>query len=180
MVTLEQVKLLETKVAKTIDFVNRITEENALLKGKLDDYQKRIDELEVLIQCFKDDQGRIEDGILSALDRLSQFEAAIERSISPEKAAELPADVPADTEETPPPLPDSGESGAEADQEPDPLTNRSEPEAFPGKLFVEDEGEEADEEILFVTGGEGEGAEPEPGEAVPSEVPAESVELDIF
>ncbi|MDR2404088.1 MAG: cell division protein ZapB [Spirochaetaceae bacterium] len=168
MVTLEQVKLLETKVAKTIDFVNRITEENTFLKGKLDDYQKRIDELEVLIQSFKNDQGRIEDGILSALDRLSQFEAAMERSIFPEKTAESAAEA------------EAGESGAEPDQEPEPVISQSEPEAFPGKLFVEDEGEESDEEILFAAGGEGERAGPEAGESVPPVVPAESVELDIF
>jgi hypothetical protein len=165
MVTLEQVKLLETKVAKTIDFVNRITDENTLLKGKLDDYQKRINELEVLIQRFKDDQGRIEDGILSALDRLSQFEADLERSISPEKTAE------------PPPPPAAAEG--EPDQEPEPPVS-SEPEAFPGKLFVEDEGEEADEDLLFAAGGEGEKAESEPGEEAPADVPGESVELDIF
>lgn len=89
MVTLEQVKLLESKVGKAIDYVNRLTEENTLLKEKLAGYQQRIDELEVLIKQFKDDQGRIEDGILSALDRLNQFEDAIERGIAqviPEKA----------------------------------------------------------------------------------------------
>jgi predicted nuclease with TOPRIM domain len=87
MVTLEQIKLLETKVARAIDIVTRITGENAYLKGKLENYQKRIDELEVLIQRFKEDQGRIEDGILSALDRLNEFEAAMENSIAPAKPA---------------------------------------------------------------------------------------------
>ncbi|MDR1353235.1 MAG: cell division protein ZapB [Treponema sp.] len=91
MVTLEQIKLLETKVARAIDIVTRITGENAYLKGKLENYQKRIDELEVLIQRFKEDQGRIEDGILSALDRLNEFEAAMENSIAPAKpVAEKP------------------------------------------------------------------------------------------
>ncbi|MDR0710467.1 MAG: cell division protein ZapB [Spirochaetaceae bacterium] len=87
MVTLEQIKLLETKVARAIDVVTRVTGENAYLKGKLENYQKRIDELEVLIQRFKEDQGRIEDGILSALDRLNEFEAAMEKSIAPVKPA---------------------------------------------------------------------------------------------
>jgi hypothetical protein len=94
MVTLEQIKLLETKVAKAIDIVTRITGENAYLKGKLETYQKRIDELEVLIQRFKEDQGRIEDGILSALDRLNQFEAAIENSIAPVKTGAAPQEEP--------------------------------------------------------------------------------------
>ncbi|MDR0689134.1 MAG: cell division protein ZapB [Spirochaetaceae bacterium] len=86
MVTLEQVKLLETKVVKALDFVNQVTGENTLLKKKLDTYQKRIDELEVLIQRFKEDQGRIEEGIISALSRLNQFEDAVEKSLSTVKS----------------------------------------------------------------------------------------------
>jgi len=88
MINLEQVKLLETKVTKTIDFVERVSRENAALLRreaelleKLEANQKRIDELEVLIMGFKEEQSRIEDGILSALDRLSQFEEAIEKSL---------------------------------------------------------------------------------------------------
>jgi chromosome segregation ATPase len=88
MINLEQIKLLESKVVKAIDIVTRVTEENAYLKGKLETYQTRIEELEVLIQRFKEDQGLIEDGILSALDRLSQFEAAIEKSLTPAKQPE--------------------------------------------------------------------------------------------
>jgi FtsZ-binding cell division protein ZapB len=89
MVSLEQVRLLETKVAKAIEYVKRITGENNLLKEKLDTYQQRIDELEVLVQRFKEDQSDIEDGILAALDRLNQFEDAIEKSLA------VPAEVPA-------------------------------------------------------------------------------------
>jgi chromosome segregation ATPase len=88
MINLDQVKLLEAKVAKTIDFVDKISKENAALlrreselHEKLETYQRRINELEVLLKGFKDEQGRIEDGILSALDRLSQFEEAIEKSM---------------------------------------------------------------------------------------------------
>ena len=84
MITLEQVRLLESKVTKTIDYVKKVTEEKTALKGKLDSYQKRIEELEVLIQRFRDDQSRIEDGILSALDRLNQFEDALESKLSTE------------------------------------------------------------------------------------------------
>jgi predicted nuclease with TOPRIM domain len=89
MINLEQVKLLETKVAKAIDYVERVNGENAILlqreaelQARLESYQKRIEELEVLIVRFKEDQGRIEDGILAALDRLNQFEIAIEKSLT--------------------------------------------------------------------------------------------------
>jgi septal ring factor EnvC (AmiA/AmiB activator) len=86
MVSLEQVKLLESKVIKAVEYVDQVTEENGLLREKLESYQKRIDELEVLVRRFKEDQGQIEEGIISALNRLSQFEADIEKSLSPEKA----------------------------------------------------------------------------------------------
>ena len=82
MISLEQVRLLESKVTRAIDYVKKVSEENTSLKGKLDAYKKRIDELEVLIQQFKDEQSRIEDGILSALDRLNQFEDALENTIT--------------------------------------------------------------------------------------------------
>jgi chromosome segregation ATPase len=95
MITLEQVKLLESKAARAIEYVERVSRENAQLQGKLDSYQERIDELEVVIRQFKEDQGRIEEGVLAALDRLNQFEDAIERSIAPhnetpQKATRLP------------------------------------------------------------------------------------------
>ena len=84
MISLEQVKLLESKVAKTIDYVNKVTGENSALKEKLFSYEKRIGELEVLVQRFNDTQNRIESGILSAIERLNQFEDAIETKLSSE------------------------------------------------------------------------------------------------
>jgi len=94
LISLEQVQLLETKIAKAIDYVERLTSENAALSGertalqkKLDANQKRLDELEVLVMSFKEDQGRIEDGIIAALDRLSQFEEAFENSLKNEEKA---------------------------------------------------------------------------------------------
>ena len=88
MISLEQVQLLETRVARAIEYAQKIAGENAALiservglQAKLDSNQRRIDELEVLVMRFKEDQGRIEDGIIAALDRLSQFEEAFEKSL---------------------------------------------------------------------------------------------------
>jgi predicted nuclease with TOPRIM domain len=88
MISLEQVKLLEAKVARAVEYVERMSSENAALvseraglETKLEANQKRIDELEVVVMRFKEDQSRIEDGILSALERLNQFEEAIEKSL---------------------------------------------------------------------------------------------------
>jgi predicted nuclease with TOPRIM domain len=132
MINLEQVKLLESKVAKAIDYVERLTKENTALhrqeaewQAKLESYQKRIDELEVLVTSFKEDQGRIEEGILSALDRLSQFEKAIEKSLRENKAAKKTADAEPGDGQTcfeisedapvPPPADDTPKEGGELD-----------------------------------------------------------------
>jgi predicted nuclease with TOPRIM domain len=92
MISLEQVQLLEARVSKAIEYVQLKDAENAALlnekaglQKKLEANQKRIDELEVLVMRFKEDQGRIEDGIIAALDRLSQFEEALENSLKEEK-----------------------------------------------------------------------------------------------
>ncbi|MDR1930079.1 MAG: cell division protein ZapB [Treponema sp.] len=80
MVTLGQIKLLESKIAKAIDFVNQVLEENNRLK-------KRNEELEELSARLKDEKTKVEEGIVSALDRLNQFEDAIKWSLSTAKAA---------------------------------------------------------------------------------------------
>jgi len=97
MISLEQVQLLEARVSKAIEYVKKVSAENAALiseraglQAKLNTNQKRIDELEVLIMRFKEDQGRIEDGIIAALDRLSQFEEAFENSLKEPPAAREP------------------------------------------------------------------------------------------
>ncbi|GHV91816.1 hypothetical protein AGMMS50268_23190 [Spirochaetia bacterium] len=193
MVTLEQVKLLESKVARAIDYVERVSGENALLQGKLDSYQKRIDELEVVVRQFKEEQGRIEDGILSALDRLNQFEDAIERSISPGTYAEAasrgsPPDgnkpaktaapkAPVENTKAAPRNPEPAPQGALEPEEPAPeapVPEEPEEESVPGNpvLFSED----LEESLPEQADGAPEGDSPE--EPPPEEVP--SGELDIF
>jgi FtsZ-binding cell division protein ZapB len=126
MINLEQIKLLEAKVGKTVDYVERLSGENAALRRqeselnkKILAYQKRINELEILIVHFKEDQSRIEDGILSALNRLNQFEEVIEKSLTigdkNAAAKTAPAKTAAKTPKQPPP--DHGESaGGGADE----------------------------------------------------------------
>jgi TolA-binding protein len=101
MVSLEQVRLLDSKVSRLIGYISKANEENTQLKERLNSYskaneentqlkerlnsyQKRIDELENFVKQFKQEQSRIEDGILSALDRLNQFEDALESKLSTE------------------------------------------------------------------------------------------------
>ena len=83
MVTLEQIKLLETKITRAINFIDEVTEENSRFK-------KRIDELEGIISALREEKSRVEEGIVSALGKLNQFEDAIERSLSSVKSNPLP------------------------------------------------------------------------------------------
>jgi len=101
MLNLEHVKLLETKVTKTIEYVKKLTEENTLLKGEMDSYQKRIDELEAEIKRFKDDQSRIEDGILSALNRLNELEDALESTLTKENPDSFKNEAPEEENDEP-------------------------------------------------------------------------------
>ena len=163
MINLEQVKLLETKVEKTINYVERLVKDNAALyrhetelQARLESYQKRIDELEVLIVRFKEDQSQIENGILSALDRLSQFEKAFEKAMGKSRKNK-PAGEPAEEEQA---------ADADMDAAADEMSeNSAEADA--------DTSADAD-------GGDGDIADPlgDPGNN--DNPPAEGGELDIF
>ncbi|MDR2445487.1 MAG: cell division protein ZapB [Spirochaetaceae bacterium] len=139
MVTVEQVRQLESKVAKAIDYINKLTDENILLKNKLDSYQTRIDELEVLIQRFKEDQARIEEGILSALGRLNQFEDDVHKTITPVNAGGVsPCQTQASVQEKPEPT--GTEDGGETMPSPSPAQAPS--ERFEGDDSAVDAAEE--------------------------------------
>jgi|APSaa5957512622_1039677.scaffolds.fasta_scaffold231090_1 chromosome segregation ATPase len=74
MITLDQIRQLDQKVRKAIDNINSLKNENKMLQEKLDTYQLRIEELEILIDTFKEDQGEIENGIIEALIQLDVLE----------------------------------------------------------------------------------------------------------
>jgi DNA repair ATPase RecN len=87
MITVEQIKNLDNKVQAAVNRISTLKGENASLKGKLDEYQKRIGELEVMIERFKKDQQEIEDGILRALEQLDHLEDSDQDSAVPEQDA---------------------------------------------------------------------------------------------
>jgi len=75
MVTLEQIKQLESRIARAVTFVEQLTEDKIRL-------EKRNEELEQAINGLREEKNRVEEGIVSALGKLNQFEDAIERSLS--------------------------------------------------------------------------------------------------
>jgi len=78
-----------------------LRQQDAELQTKLESYQKRIDELEVLVSGFKADQDRIEEGILAALDRLSQFEKAMAKTLRDKPSGKAAKEAGAAKEQSP-------------------------------------------------------------------------------
>jgi chromosome segregation ATPase len=74
MITLVQIRTLESRVAKAVELVMRLKSENNMLTDKLTSYQKRISEFEEIFANYKNDQGEIESGILSAISQLDKIE----------------------------------------------------------------------------------------------------------
>ena len=77
MISLEQIRSLETKVHKAVSMLTAVQEENQLLRSKLGACENRVEELEFMIEEFKEDQSEIEQGIISALNHLDHLEDAV-------------------------------------------------------------------------------------------------------
>lgn len=93
MLNLDQVRLLENRVEKAVTKIQSLTAENTHVRLQLSGLQTRVNELEGLVRAFKDDQGRIEEGILNALDRLSAFEDSVYQATETPLDAQGPKDT---------------------------------------------------------------------------------------
>ena len=74
MINLEQIQSLNSKVQKALEVIVTLRDENVTLKGKLGNYETRIEELEVLVNSFSREQDDIESGILNILQQLDRLE----------------------------------------------------------------------------------------------------------
>ena len=95
MITLEQIRLLEGKITRAIDLIRVLKEENATLRKGLESAQKRMKELEALVDGFKTDQKEIESVIVRTLHNLDELEENAVTSKKGEHAAEQAAAAPA-------------------------------------------------------------------------------------
>lgn len=87
MLTLEQIQLLEKRAHQAVELIKSLRSENNLLESKLEGYEKRIKEMEGLIDSFKQDQSSIEEGIISALEQLDVLEDIVSRNDSGESGS---------------------------------------------------------------------------------------------
>jgi chromosome segregation ATPase len=74
MITLDQIRSLDLKVTKAVERIRTLQQENTALKKTLSSYEKKVGDLEVLIEDFKQGQEEIEKGILTALSQLDRLE----------------------------------------------------------------------------------------------------------
>ena len=95
MLNLDQIKQLEARVSKAIELMQTLKDENDLLKLELHDRQKRIEELENIVLVFKNDQAKIEEGIINALNHLSAFEDTVYQAANSTAACALHETAPA-------------------------------------------------------------------------------------
>jgi FtsZ-binding cell division protein ZapB len=105
MISLEQIRLLEQKVTSAVELIRVLKEENATLRRGLDSAQRRMKELETLVEGFKTDQREIESAIVRTLHNLDDLEesaagaagaAAASREKPPRHDASVRASAPAD------------------------------------------------------------------------------------
>jgi hypothetical protein len=87
MISLEQIRLLEQKVTGAVGLIRTLKEENAALRRGLDSAQRRMKELETLVEGFKTDQREIETAIVRTLRNLDD----LEESAAAQAAANAPA-----------------------------------------------------------------------------------------
>ena len=81
MLSIDQVRQLESRVEKAVQKISSLTDENRkladekkMLQDQVSSLQAREAELEHSVEEFKAEHARIEEGILSALDKLSALE----------------------------------------------------------------------------------------------------------
>lgn len=87
MISLEQVRALESRVEKAVALIASLRAENASMRSGLAAAEKRVAELEGLVGDFQKDQARIEESIVEALRKLDSFEDAVhEASAKPAHA----------------------------------------------------------------------------------------------
>jgi len=107
MITLEQVRQLETRVKRAVELIDTLRGENKVLKERLEKSERRLRELETLVDGFRNDQDQIEQGIRDILAQLNALEDDINEeqpetsSPIPEPSTEAVEPVSEDREEAP-------------------------------------------------------------------------------
>ena len=112
MISLDQVLLLEEKVENAVRKIEQLNAENAALRRKCAELTNALSAKTEQFSSFQSDQGKIEEGILKALERLNVVENAVHVAATAEK-------VPAPATHS--------ETSAQQNQPVQPAQNRTQP-----------------------------------------------------
>ena len=87
MITLEQVLLLEQKVESAVEKISQLQAENDALRTKCSELTNSLSSKTELLSSLEQDQSKIENGILKALDRLNAIENSVRKAGSAASSA---------------------------------------------------------------------------------------------
>ena len=81
MITLDHVLLLEQKVESAVKKISQLQAENDALRSRCAELTNALSSKSEQLSAFEQDQGKIESGILKALDRLSGIENSVLQAV---------------------------------------------------------------------------------------------------
>lgn len=81
MISLDQIRALESRVEKAVTLIASLRAENASMRLGLSTAESRVAELEGLVADFQCEQEKIEEGIIAALRKLDSFEDSVHESV---------------------------------------------------------------------------------------------------
>ena len=90
MISLDQILLLERKVESAVGKIAQLQSENDALRTKCAELTNALADKSERLSSIEQDQSKIENGILKALDRLNSIENSVLRAGSAASAAKTP------------------------------------------------------------------------------------------
>ena len=90
MISLDQILLLERKVESAVEKISQLQSENDALRTKCAELTNALADKSERLSSIEQDQSKIENGILKALDRLNSIENSVLRAGSAASPAKTP------------------------------------------------------------------------------------------
>ena len=90
MISLDQILLLERKVESAVEKISQLQSENDALRTKCTELTNALADKSERLSSIEQDQSKIENGLLKALDRLKSIENYVLRAGSAASAAKTP------------------------------------------------------------------------------------------
>jgi len=90
MISLDQILLLERKVESAVEKISQLQSENDALRTKCAELTNALADKSERLSSIEQDQSKIENGILKALDRLNSIENSVLRAGSAASAVKAP------------------------------------------------------------------------------------------